>query len=197
MIIIKRDSPKIFGGKMYLVTPQENGAINSIANSISINRSYLVRLLQKHDVEANENMPKEELLQILGNTYSLNGQFAKEYHNKFVQKFSNIVPINDEEDSDTGSGAGSGAGAGMMGGTDGYTAATVGIMNAIASIFNVFNKPDTTGQQMQYNQQILALAAEKEAKKKRNQTIAIVATIVAVIGIAIFTIYYAKRKKAL
>lgn len=185
MILIKRDNPKIYGGKAYLVSREEDTALNSIASAISINRGLLVDLLRKHDIRVEQNATKDDLLKKASYSFEINTSFANDFYKTFVSKFSNVD--GDEEDAPST----------QMGGTDGYTAATVGIMSAISKILGMFSKPDSTGQQMQYNQQILALAAEKERQKKRNQTIAIVLTVAAVIGITIFTIYYAKRKKAL
>lgn len=171
MIVIKRDNPQIFGGKAFLMSKEESVATNAIAEAISVNRSPLVQLLRMHDVQVNESIPKEELIIILSDTFLKNKDFADAFYKRFATKYSNA--------------------------TDGYTAATVGIMNAFASIFGAFSKPNTTGQQVDFNKQVLLLAAQKEEEKKRNQKIAVISVIVLVVGVAAFLFFYARKQKAI
>lgn len=172
MIVIKRDNPKIFAGKAYLMNEPEEIALNTIADVISIKRSPLVQLLQQYNVPANELVSKQELLNVLSKTYINNQPFALQFNQLFLEKrFSNA--------------------------TDPYTSATVEIMNAFKSIVGAFSKPDTSSQQLDFNQQILLLAQQKEEQKKKNQKMAIIAVVIVVLLAATITIYYAKKKKAI
>ena len=77
--------------------------------------------------------------------------------------------------------------------TDGYTAATVGIMDSIASIVQAFQTPDNSAAIAATNAQIIALAAEKEKTRKRNTTLAIIGLGILAI-IAGFVIYKQTQK---
>lgn len=215
MIVIKRDNPQIFGGKAYLVNSQENMAMNVVADAITVHRGPLTQLLLAHDVQVNPTATKEELLDALTKAFRTNKDFSVAFAKQFAtsgKKYSNYGDgesssdiANDTENADFWAGSNSGSssgsssnnnsGGGMSGA--GYLGLINGIVNGVGGILGLFAKPDTTGAQLNYNQQILMLAAQKEAQKKRNQTIAIVSVSALIIGTVIFLVWYAKKNKAL
>lgn len=183
MIIIKRDNPKVFGGKAYLMTDDEAQAINTIAGSISINRGPLVELLRAHDYMVDNNATKEELLQHLTKAYN-NKQFAQEYAKLMLgKKYSN----EDGEDSPNTQQTQS------VGG--GWLGAISGIVGGIGGIIQSFQKPSQAQLAAEYQQQILQLAAEKERSKERNKKIAIAIIAIIVIAGIFFGFSYAKKQK--
>jgi len=213
MIVIKRDNPQIFGGKAYLVNSQENMAMNVVADAITVHRGPLTQLLLAHDVQVNQAATNEELLDALTKAFRTNKDFSVAFAKQFAtsgKKYSNYGDDStsmigeDSEDGNAdfwGSGSSSGSssnnnsGGGMSGA--GYLGLINGIVNGVGGILGLFAKPDSTGAQLNYNQQILMLAAQKEAQKKRNQTIAIVSVSALIIGTVIFLVWYAKKNKAL
>lgn len=223
MIVIKRDTPQVFAGKTFLVTPEENQAMSIIADSVSLNRGPLVRLLQQHDIQVAQNASHQQLLQAL-KTGLAKKQFALDFEKQFKKGYSNYgddvegssdISNNSNDPFWAGSGDnvnnpggntnyGYGGGnssnnnsGGNTGGGGGWLGAISGILNGVGTIGQLFSKPDATSAQLNYNQQILALAQQKEATRKRNQTFAIVGVSVLVVGVAIFLIYYAKKNKAI
>lgn len=225
MIVIKRDNPQIFGGKPYLMTKQETKAVNTIADAISINRSPLVKLLQQHDIQASMDDTHEQLLGTLTNAFNKK-QFALDFEKLYKKGYNNFGDDDVEGSSDisnnsdnsfwagsgdnvnnpggntnysysNNSGTTSGSNNSSGGGGGGWLGAIGGILGGIGAIGQLFSKPDTVGAQLNYNQQILALAQQKEAARKRNQTIAIIAVAGLILGTAGFLIYYAKKNKAL
>lgn len=224
MIVIKRDNPQIFGGKAYLMTKPETIAINTIAEAISVNRSPLVKLLQQHDIQVAQNATHEQLLGTLTNAFNKK-EFALDFEKAYKKTYSNWGDDDVESSSDIANNsdnafwAGSGDNVNNAGGNTNYSysnnlgttsgsnnssgggggwlGAIGGILNGVAGIGQLFSKPDTTGAQLNYNQQILALAQQKEATRKHNQTIAIIAVAVLVLGTAAFLIYYANKKRAI
>jgi hypothetical protein len=186
MIVITRDTPQVFGGKTFLLTKEETDAMNTVASAITDNRSPLTKLLLAHDVQVNENASKEELLDAFTHAFKTKEQFRTDFAKMNVKKFSNAD--GDEPATTDGNQAPAGGG---------YLGLINGIIGGVGGILGMFQKPDTTGAQLNYNQQILQLAAQKEAARKRNNTIAIIAVIVVVALIAFGTVYYAKKKKAI
>lgn len=181
MIIIKRDNPKVFGGKAYLMTDDEAQAINTIAGSISINRGPLVELLRAHDYMVDNNATKEELLQHLTKAYN-NKQFAQEYAKLMLgNKYSN-------QDGGAEQSAPQAQGGGWLG-------AISGIVGGIGGIIQSFQKPSQAQLAAEYQQQILQLAAEKERAKERNKKIAIAIIGIIVIAGIFFGFSYAKKQK--
>ncbi len=81
------------------------------------------------------------------------------------------------------------------GGGSGWLGAVSGIVSGVGGILSLFQQPNTTAQAQATNAQILALAAQKEAARRRNNIIAVSATIVGS-ALIIFIIYkIAKPKK--
>ena len=163
MIIITKDTAKIFDGKSYMVSPDQEKGMDHIADAVVNNKQGLVDLLNKFGVPAYGKISANELTVLTVDMLNKSADFQKEFAQMIAGKsYSNM--------------------------TDGYTAATVGIMNSIASIIGSFQTPDNSEAIAATNAQILALAAEKEAAKKRNTTIAIVVISILAI-IAGFVIY--------
>ena len=168
MIIITKDTAKIFNGKSYLVSQEQHAGMNHIADTVVNNKEGLVALLNKFGVPAYGKISANELtvltVDMLNKSKEFQGEFAQLVANK---SYSNM--------------------------TDGYTAATVGIMDSIASIIGSFQTPDNSAAIAATNAQILALAAEKEKAKKRNTTIGII-VIAVLVAIAGFVIYKQAKK---
>jgi len=168
MIIITHDKAKIFDGKSYLVSKDQEKGMNHIADAIVNNKQALVDLLNKYGVPAYGKISSNELTVL---TVDMLGK-SKEFQDAFAQMVAGKTYSNM---------------------TDGYTAATVGIMDSIASIIGSFQTPDNSAAIAATNAQILALAAEKEKAKKRNTTIAII--VIAVLVVAAGFIIYKQAKK--
>lgn len=184
MITIKRDIPRLFNGKTILVSQEQNLAMETLAEAISINRGPLTQLLLNNNVKVNPIISNEELLKITTQNFKANPELIKGFAKAYAKKdYSNV-------DGET-------PGTKSSGTTDPYTGATVSIMNAFASIFGAFSKPDSTAQQLTFNQQVLALAAEKEAQRQRNQKIAMIVTVGLILGTITFLAIYAKKNKAI
>jgi len=188
MIIITRDNPQLFGGKAYLMTKQESQAMNTVADAITVNRGPLTQLLLAHDVQVNPDASKEELLEVFTNTFKNKEQFRTDFAKLNIKKFSSYENENAENTNEGDANATAGGG---------YLSLINGIIGGVGGILGLFAKPDTTGAQMNYNQQILMLAAQKEATRKRNNTIAIVLVSLTLIAIIVGTVMYAKKKKAI
>ena len=163
MITITHDKAKIFNGKSYLVSPEQEAGMEQIADVIVNHRKPLITLLNKYKVPAYEKISANELTVLTVDMLAKSAEFQKEFAEMVAgKKYSNM--------------------------TDGYTAATVGIMNSIASIVGAFQTPDNSAAIAATNAQILALAAEKEKARKINNTIAIVVVLV-IAAVAGFIIY--------
>ena len=167
MIIITRDTAKVFDGKSYLVSPEQQKGMEHIADAVVNKKQELVDLLNKFGVPAYGKISANELTVLTVDMLNKSKEFQGEFAQMVAGSYSNM--------------------------TDGYTAATVGIMDSIAKIIGSFQTPDNSAAIAATNAQILALAAEKEKAKKRNTTIAIVVISILVIA-AGFIIY--KQAKA-
>lgn len=168
MIIITHDKAKIFDGRSFMVSPKQEKGMDFIADAVVNQRNELVDLLNKYGVPAYEKISANELVVLLTDMLKKSPDFQREFAQMMAGKqYSNM--------------------------TDGYTAATVGIMDSIASIVNAFQTPDNSAAIAATNAQIIALAAEKEKTNKRNTTLAIIGLGILAL-IAGFVIYKQTKK---
>ncbi len=185
MITVTKDNPGLFGGKKFINTEGQSDALHVIADIIANKKSNLITVLNKYNIPASEKSSTQELLNgiVIGNRNNKN--FTAE-----LAKIASKSSFSNVEDSSTDN---------TNPNDSTKTIKTVdygSIINGIGGILSLFNKTDTTGIAQQTNAQILTLAAEKEAARKRNNAIAIAVTIILVVGtITGLVLYYRKKNK--
>lgn len=172
MITVIRDTPNVFKGKQYLNTDDQEKAIDLLSDAIVNKPTQVEKYLQKYNYQvAVTGIKEKNLLEGIIAVFNT----SDEAKNDLIElvganKYSNV--------------------------TDGYTAATVAILDSFKSIFNAFKKPDASEQQQQFNAQMAALLAQKQAQSSRNQTIAIVSLIIlAALMIGGIVFYYRKKNR--
>jgi len=214
------DSTGIFKGKSYLVSPAHDIAVDAMAHAIAFQQPQIILLLSKYNIPVSAKPTKSELLKSLLLGFS-NKNMQLDFTGMLLgrmSRFSNVddAPLFDEEGHPLTTGgviAGSADDPnactwwsktfGNCGKPYTPSTATAGSGNVftntlagITGILGLFNKPDTTALSQQTNAQILALAAEKETARKRNNIIAISATLLLIIGVVIGLVRYANKNKA-
>ncbi len=211
------DSTGIFKGKSHIVSNEHVQTVDAMAHAIAFKKPEILFLLSKYGIAVSDKPTNKELLNSLLTGFNKNKNMQVEFTALLfgkVNRFSNATdsPLFDDEGHPlTEGGVRSGSSddpnacswwARNFGDCKPYSASGTGtgtnsfgsVLTGVTGLLGLFGKPDTTALAQQTNAQILALAAEKEAARKRNNTIAIVAIALLIVGTVIGLVMYSRNK---
>jgi hypothetical protein len=182
MIKVISDAPQVFKGKSYLVSDNQTTAMNMMASAIVDKRPKTIELLSKYSIALSQKPSNQELLSGLILGFKKYPEMVREFADPSFSKFSNLNEDGEKSSSESADG----------GSTLGFIS---GIIGGVGDIIGLFGHADSNVLAANANSQILALIAEKEKARRRNNIIAIVTVALVLIGSGVLIYVNVKNKK--